>query len=83
MRNEDIFFHKLGPSLIRTTNYRLEVVTEEEQKKEEMVEKWKVEAIDAKQYKARGKISLLNKKKDENDIKNDMDLDQGNAKYLL
>ena len=52
---------KLGPALIKTTNLRLKVAKRKIQKKQEVVEKRKAEAADAKRQKDRGSISLSNK----------------------
>ena len=55
---------KLGPASIKTTNLRLKVAKEEVQKKQEVVERQKAEAVAAKQQKDRGGISLSNKDDD-------------------
>ena len=52
------------------------------------MERRKVEAMAAKQRKARGEISLSSKEKDESDTKdntdlNQVDLNQVNDKYLM
>lgn len=62
----------------------LEVAKKKKQKKEKIVEKQKIEAIASKYQKARGGISLFNKKKEnyKHVNKNKTDLDQVNNKYL-
>lgn len=51
IKNADAVAHKLGPALTRATNHRLEVAREKEQKKGEIVERRKAEAMAAKQHK--------------------------------
>ena len=83
IRNTDAVAHKLGPTLIRAINNRLEAVKEEKQKREEMMERRKAEAIAAKRRRARRGISLSSEEEDESDIGDDTDPDQANDKYLL
>ncbi len=45
IKNTDVIIYKLGPATTRATNQRLEVAREERRKKEEVVERWKTEAI--------------------------------------
>lgn len=69
--------------MIRVTNYRLEVIREEKQKREEIVKKQKTEAMAAKYHRARGGISLFSEKKGnyESETKDDTDPDQVSDKY--
>ena len=62
IQNIDAVARKLEPALTRATNHRLEVVREKKQKKEEIVERRKAEAIVAKQRRNRERISLCNEK---------------------
>ncbi len=62
IRNADAVVCKLGQASTRTTNQRLEVVKEERQKREEIVEKQKTEAMVAKRWRARRGISLSSEK---------------------
>ena len=48
IRNANIVAHKFGSTSIRVTNDKLEVAREERRKREEMMEKRKVEAMAAK-----------------------------------
>ncbi len=66
--------------MIRTTYQRLEVAKEERQKREEIVKRWKTEAIAAKCQRARGRISLSSeeKKNDESDMGDETNPDQIN-----
>ena len=52
IKNADAIACKLGPVLIKVTNDRLEVAREEKRKREEMMEKRKVEAMATKRRKA-------------------------------
>lgn len=47
------------------------------------MEKQKIKAMAAKQYKVKGGIILSSKEEDECDIKDDTDLNQANDKYSL
>lgn len=71
--------------MAKTTSLRLEVAKEEIQKKEEIVEKQKTEAMATKCRNNRGEISLSNEKKsyDNNIADNDTDLDEANDKKLF
>ena len=77
IRNVDVFACKLGPALIRATNQKLEVTREERQKREEMVEKRKTEAMTAKYRRPRGEISLSSEEEEnyESDTGDETDLD--------
>lgn len=68
IKNTDIVIYKLLLTLIRVTNYRLEVIRQNRWKREEMIEKWKVKAIVIKWYRTRGEISLSSKEEDKNNI---------------
>lgn len=83
IKNADTVVHKLRLTLTRATNYRLKVAREERRKRKKMVQRRKIEAMAAKQCRARGGISLSSKKEDESDIGNDIDPDQANDKYPL
>ena len=39
IRNADVVTRKLGPTLIKTTNHRLEIAREEKQKRDKIVER--------------------------------------------
>lgn len=54
---------KLRPALTRTTNHKLKVARENKQKREEMVEKQKTNAMTIKHQRVRGRISLFSKEK--------------------
>lgn len=69
--------------MARATNHRLKVAREKKQKKEEIVERWKVKTLGAKWRKARKRISFSNEKENESDIKDNIDLNQANNKYQL
>ena len=85
VQNADAVARKPGPALTRVNNYKLEVVREKRRKREEMVERWKIEAIAAKYCKNRGGISMSNEEKGnyESDTRNDTDPDQADDKYPL
>ena len=83
IKNADAVASKLGPTSIRATNDKLEAVREERRKKEEMIERRKVEAIATKWRRARGGINLSSEEKDESDTEDDTDLDQADDKYPL
>ena len=85
VQNTDAVARKLGPALIRATNYRLEIVRNKRQKKEEIVKKRKIEAMTAKRCKDKKGINLSNEEKRnyKSNIGDNTDLDQTNNKYLL
>ena len=85
VQNIDAVACKLGLALTRANNHRLEIAREERQKKEEIKEKQKTEAMVAKCCGNRGRISLSSKKEEnyESNIRDDTDPDQANDKYLL
>ena len=64
IKNTDAVARKFGLGLIRATNQRLEVTREKKQKREEMIERRKTEAMAAKRHRARKKISSANKKEE-------------------
>lgn len=72
IRNINAVTYKLGLILIKTMKYRLKVVKEERQKRQEIIKKQKTEAMVAKQYRARGRISSSSKKEYENTIEDNM-----------
>lgn len=74
IKDMDTFAYRIRPALTKAINDKLEVVRERKWKREEIMEKRKAKAIAAKQCKARGEISLSNRKKNESDIGDDMDL---------
>ncbi len=78
IRNADAVARKLGPALTRATNQRLEITRKERRKREEIVEKWKTEAMAAKRRRARRGISLYSEeeKNYENDTGDETDPDQ-------
>ena len=53
IQNTDTITYKLGPALIKITNYRLKVAKKEKQKREKIVDKQKVEVIGIKRYRKR------------------------------
>lgn len=72
--------------MTRATNQRLDVTKEENQKRVEMVEKRKIEAMATKYQRIRGGISLFSEEKEnyESNIRDKTDPDQpGNDKYPL
>ena len=85
VQNPNTVACKLKLALTKASNYRLEVAREEKQKKEEMVEKQKTEAMDAKCHRNRKGISLFSKKKGnyKSDTRDDIDPNQADDKYLL
>ena len=68
IKNVDAVARKLEPALKRATNYRLEIASEERQKKKKMM---------------RISLSSKEKKVYESDTVDKMVLDQANDKYLL
>ena len=70
--------YKLGPALIRAINHKLKVTREEQQKREEIVERQKTKTIAARCQRTRGRISLLSKEKKnyESDSGDETDLNQ-------
>ncbi len=76
--NTDAIAHKLGPALTRATNQRLEIAREERRKREEMVERWKIEVMAAKRQRARGGISSSSEEEEnyESDTGDETDPDQ-------
>ena len=76
IRNAERVARKLGPTLTRIINDRLEVAREERQKREEIMERQKAEAMVAKRRRARGGISLSSEEEDESDTRDNMDPDQ-------
>ena len=77
IRNANIIAYKLGSALTRATNHKLEVIREEQYKKEKMIKRQKTEAMGAKRCRDRGRFSLFSRKKrnHESDIEDDTDLD--------
>ena len=72
-------------ALTRTTNHKLEVAKKEKSKREEIIEKQKIKTMAAKCYRNKGGINLSSRN-DENyksDIRDNIDLDQANNKYLF
>lgn len=61
IRNIDIIARKLGPALIRATNYKLEIAKEERQKRVEIIERSKIETIVTICQRVKRRISLSNK----------------------
>ena len=78
IKNTDLVARKLRPASTRATNDRLKVVREERKKWEEMIKRRKVEAIAAKQDRAKGEISSSNEEEDKSNIKDNTDLNQAN-----
>lgn len=85
IKNTDAVAHKLKLVSTKTTNHKLKVNKEKQHKREEMVERQKIEPIAAKRCKDRRGISLSSKEErnHENDTGDDRDLDQIKDKYLL
>lgn len=85
IKNADIVAYKLEPASTKVTNYNLEVTKKERRKREEIVERQKIEAIAAECKRARGGISLFSEeeKNYESNIKDKTNLDQINNEYLL
>lgn len=71
--------------MTKATNYSLEVAKEEEQKREEMLEKRRTEAIATKCQRAKGGTSLSSEKKGnyKSDTGDETYLDKSNDKYPL
>ena len=78
IKNADTVACKLGPASTRATDDKLDAAKEKKRKKEEMIERWKAEAIAVKQYRARGRMSLFSEEEDESDTKNDTNPNQTN-----
>ncbi len=77
IRNTDAVARKFGPASTRATNQRLEIAREEKQKREEIVEKRKTEAMATKRQRTRGGISLSSKDEEiyESDTRDETDPD--------
>ncbi len=80
IRYADAVARKLGLASTRVTNQRLEIAREARQKREEILERRKTEAMVAKCQRARGGISLSSKEKEiyESDTEDETDPDQAN-----
>lgn len=85
IKNADTVACKFRPALTRVTNYRLKVAREEGQKREEMMERGKTEAMAAKCWKARGEIGFSSEKKRnyKSDTRDKIDSNQANDEYPL
>ena len=83
IRNADVLGHKLGPASTRAINNGLEVARKERQKKEEIKDRRKAEAMAVKRRRARGGMSSSSKEKDESDTGNNTNPDQAKDKYPL
>ncbi len=77
IKNADVVTHKLGRALTRVINQRLEIAREERQKRKEMVERQKTEAMAVKRRRARRRIISSRKEEEiyESDIGDETDLD--------
>ena len=82
VQNIDVITRKLRPALIKTTNHRLEVVRNEQRKREKMVERRKIKVLAARHQGAREEINLscekeenyesnIGDKTDSNQVSND------------
>lgn len=81
--NVDTVICKLKPILIKVTNLKLENARKKSKKKK-IREKPKIKAITVKYYKTQKRINLFNIKKNyKNIIKDKIDLNKANNKYLL
>lgn len=71
--------------MIRATNHRLKKTKNEKQKKEKIVEWWKIKAMAAKRCKARRKMSAFSIKEEnyESITKDDTNSDKANNKHKL
>lgn len=72
--------------MTKKTSLRLKVVREKKRKKEEIIEKRKIEAITVKRQKNKEKIGLFSKNKknyNSNIANSDIDLDQANNENLF
>ena len=83
IKNADAITRKFGPASTRATTDRLEAAKKERRKREEMMERQKVEAMATKRRKAKGRMILSNEKKDKNNTGDNTDPDQDNDKYPL
>ena len=83
IKNADAIARMLRPASTRAINNRLEVAREEKQKKEEMKERRKAEAMATKWHRARRGMGSSSKKEDESDTGNNTDPDQAKDKYPL
>lgn len=85
IKNVNAVTSKLKLALTRTTNHKLEMAQKKQRKGEEMVERWKGEAMAAKCCKDKRGFSLSSgeEKNHESDTENDTDPDQAKDKYLL
>lgn len=85
IKNAYIVARKLELILIRSINYRFDVIRKNRQKWEEMKERQERKVIATKLQSVGGVISLSSKEKKiyENDIENKTNLDNANDKYLL
>ena len=64
IKNTDLVARKLGPALTRATNERVEVAKKKRRKREKMIERLKIEAMDARRQRAKRGISLSSKKEE-------------------
>lgn len=71
--------------MTRVTNYRIEVAREKRRKRDEIVERRKIEVIVTRRQKVREEISLFNEKKKNyvSNTRDEIDPDQADNKYLL
>lgn len=83
IENVDAICYKLKPASKRVTKNRLKNASKQRPKKEKLKKKQKLEAMTAKQNRARRGISSINKENDENDTKNITNPDQDQQKYPL
>lgn len=58
IKNVDVVTCKLGPALTRISNHRLDVTSEEKQKREKIVEKWKTKVMATKRHKTKTCLNL-------------------------
>ena len=85
IENADIVVHKPGTALTKATNHRLEVARKMRQKRDEMMERRKIEAMSARRQRARRRISFFSKEERsyKSDTGDETDLDQADNKYPL
>lgn len=72
-------------ALINAINHKLDNAKKKNQKRKKIVKRWKTKIIFAKHYKVRKRINLSNIKKEnyKSNIKNNINLNKANNKYLL
>lgn len=84
IKNTNAVARKLRPALTKLINHKLKVVSEKWRKREEIIEKRKIEAMAKKYRKTRKERSLISEKKEnyESDTRDEINPEQAKDKYL-